>query len=353
MADKVKFSDFKIIPDFNSVRKEDISDEIYFSPAYSGYISNSRLKWIDPKDNGSPALFKNPPKLKTQALSIGSTIHECLLQPEEFELAPKIGKPGSKLGAVLDAIPGFLKDEIGLDDAIKQAALKVDYYSATIDKKIETIKEAYNKYQLALTELNSTPTTKERVIVPDSDWDTVNGCIQSCLNNKEITDLLHPTNPFGDPCAESYCEDAFFMDYIVIYQGKQCATLRFKMKADNWTIDFDNKIVTLNDLKTTGHSVNVFMKEGMSFEHFSYARQMAVYSQTLWYFCMKEYGVSKKQGWKLKANMLVVETIPNYWSRPYYVTDKQLQEGRKMLNELLCRVAYCEIFGWDKEIEFE
>lgn len=71
MSEKVKLKDFRIIPDFSSVRKEDISDEIYFSPAYSGYISNSRLKWIDPKDNGNPALFKNPPRLKTQSLGIG------------------------------------------------------------------------------------------------------------------------------------------------------------------------------------------------------------------------------------------------------------------------------------------
>ena len=351
--EKVKLKDFRIIPDINSVRREDISDDTYFSPAYGGYISNSRLKWIDPKDGGNPTLFKNPPKLKTGSLTIGSAVHECLLQPEEFELAPKIGKPSAKLGSVIDAIPDFLKDGIGLDDAIKQAALKVDYYSSTIDKKIETIKEAYEKHQLALTALNQTPTNKTRVTVSDSDWDVVNGCLQSCLNNEEIMNLLHPTDPFGDPCAESYCEDAFFMDFIVTYKNKYCATLKFKMKADNWTIDFDEKIVTLNDLKTTGHSVNVFMNEGMSFEHFSYARQMAVYGMILWYYCMKEYGVSKKQGWKLKTNMLVVETIPNYWSRPYYVTDKQLQAGRKMLNELLCRVAYCEIFGYDKEIEFE
>lgn len=353
MADKVKLSDFRIIPDINSVRKEDISDDVYFSPAYSGYISNSRLKWIDPKDNGNPTLFMNPPKLKTQSLGIGSAVHECLLQPESFILAPKIGKPTAKLGEVLDVIPNFLKEGIGLDEAIKKAALKVEYYVASIDKRIETIKEAYNNYKLALDSLEPSPDGKEQIILADKDWDVVNGCLQSCTSNEEIMNLLHPKDPFGDPLGESYCEDAFFIDYIVTYKGKQCAILRFKMKADNWTIDFDNKIVTLNDLKTTSHPVQSFMKEGMSFEHFSYARQMFVYSQILWYFCMKEYGVSKKQGWKLKANMLVVETIPNYWSRSYYVTDEQLLGGQRMLNELLCRVAYCEMFGYDKEIEFE
>jgi hypothetical protein len=94
------------------------------------------------------------------------------------------------------------------------------------------------------------------------------------------------------------------------------------------------------------------MRDDGSFNHYSYARQMAVYSQILWYYCMKNYGVSKETGWQLKANMLVVETIPNYWSKAYVVNQSQLRDGHKMLRELLCRVAYCEIFGYDKEIEF-
>lgn len=350
--EKVKFKDFKIIVDINSARKEDIDDDTYFSPAYEHYISNSGLKWIDPKQEGSPALFKNHPKLKTNSLAIGSRVHECVLQPESFELAPKIGKPSAKLGDVMDFIPEFLKDEVGLDEAIKQAAIKADYFANSIDSKIETIKETWNKYSVSLEELNKTPTEKTRHVLSDKDWDIANSCIQSCLNNEEIYSKLHPVDVFGDPI-ESHCEDAFFMDYIVTYKG-HCATLHFKMKADNWTIDFDNKVVTLNDLKTSGKSCNIFMKEDTgSFYHYSYARQMAVYGEILWYYCMKTYGVTKETGWKLNTNMLVVETIPNYWSRSYYVTDKQLREGHKMLEELLCRVAYCEMFGWDKEIEFE
>ena len=348
--DKVKLKDFKIIPDINSVRKEDISDEVYFSPAYSGYISNSRLKWIDPKDGGDPAKFQNPPKLKTSSLAIGSCVHECLLQPEEFELGPKIGKPSAKLGEVMDNIPNFLNNGLSLDDAIKQAALKVDYYSSVIDSKIENIKTTWNEYSDKLKDLDLTE--KVRRMVCDKDWDVVNGCLTSCTSNEDIMNLLHPKNVFGQ-AIESHCEDAFFMDYIVIYQGKHCATLNFKMKADNWTIDYDNKVLTLNDLKTTSHPVQNFMKEEGSFYHYSYARQMAVYGEILWYWNMRNHGVSKESGWRLNSNMLVVETIPNYWSKSYYVDNTQLKLGRKMLIELLCRVAYCKMFGWDKEIEFE
>ena len=354
--EKVKFSDFKIIPDINSVHKEDINDDTYFSNQYVHYISNSRLKWINPEEGGNPELFKNPPKLKTGSLKLGSAVHECLLQPEEFELAPKVGNPGSKLGDTLDLIPGFLEEGIGLDDAIKKAAKKADYYAASIDddeKRIEAIKEVWETYSKNLEELDKTPTDKTRRILSDKEWYKANACINSCLNNEEIMNKIHPTTPFGDPIL-SFCEDALFINYVVVYKGKHCAILRFKLKADNWTIDFDSKEVTLNDLKTTGKSVNCFMEpENGSFKHYNYARQMACYAQVLWYYCMRYYGVSKETGWKLKVNMLVVETIPNFWSRCFYVTDKQLKEGLRMFNELMCRVAYCEMFGYDKEIEFE
>lgn len=349
--EKVKFSDFQIKVDINSVCKKEISDEEYFSPKYGHYISNSRLKNIDPLAGGSPAKYKLNPKISSDSLRIGSTVHECLLQPGEFELAPKIDRPTAKLGLVMDAIPGFLEEGIGLDDAIKQAAAKVDYYSSTINTKLDSIKEVWEDYSKRLEELNKTPTDKVRRILANKEWDVVNGCLESCKANNDIMSLLHPTTPFGDPI-ESYFEDALFMDYIVIYKHHNCVVLPFKMKADNWTIDADSKIITLNDLKTTGKSVQCFMREDGSFNHYDYSRQMAVYSQILWYYCMKNYGVYPKD-WKIKANMLVVETIPNYWSKAYVVNPSQLTDGKKKLNELLCRVAYCEMFGYDKEVEFE
>jgi len=350
--DIVKFKDFRLIPDINTVRKEDIDDETYFSLAYAGYVSNSGLKWIDPKDGGSPSLFKNHPKLKTNSLLVGSAVHECLLQPESFELAPKIGKPGGKLGETLDYIPGFLKEGIGLDDAIKQAAIKADYYAKTIDSKIESVKQSWQEYQKKLEELNNIETSKERKILSDKDWDVVTGCLESCHNNESIMNLLHPIDPFGDPI-EAHCEDAFFMDFLVTYQNKHVARIPFKMKADSYTIDYNQKIITLNDLKTTGKAVQCFMREDGSFNHYSYARQMAAYSTILWYYAMYNLGITKNQGWKLKTNMLVVETMPNYWSKAYEVNYSQLQAGRKMFNELMFRVGYCQMFGWDKEIQFE
>ena len=351
METQIKFSDFEIIPIMKSIRKEEIDDKTYFSKTYSRYISNSRLKWIDPEREGTPTLYKNPPRLSTSSLLIGGKVHEILLQPEEFELAPLLGKPTAKLGAVVDMIYELRKKGYKIYDAIHEACTKVSYYVNSIDKKIPFIIEKGLKYYLARKEYDKKKYEKEQIHLSEPDRKTVTGCLESCYANKAIMNKLHPTDMFGDPI-DSYCEDALFIDFLVTYKGNRCVTLPFKLKADNWTIDFDNKVVTLNDLKTSGHFVSGFMDPGHSFDNFAYGIQMACYSHVLWYYCEKNFGVCKKQGWKLDANMLVVQTIPPYTSQCFPVSKSQLKQGWNRFEQLMKRVAYYEIFGYKKEVEF-
>ena len=70
---EIKLSDIQITPIMDSVFREKISDEVYFSPKYSGYISNSRLKLINPDQGGCPSLYqKGFSNNKTQSLALGT-----------------------------------------------------------------------------------------------------------------------------------------------------------------------------------------------------------------------------------------------------------------------------------------
>lgn len=289
----VKFSDFEIVPIMSSVVKRDISDELYFSSKYAKYISNSRLKNINPNEEGTPSKYLNPPRIQTTSLSIGSAVHECLLQPDEFELAPKLNKPTAKLGAVIDEIFVNRKKGLSIYKSIHNACEKVGYYVSSIDKKIPFIIEKGFEYYWNRRKYES---TKEPVFLSNSDYDVVNACLNSCNNNKSIMKKLHPTDDFGD-LIESHNEDALFIDFIVTYKKKHCVTLPFKLKVDNWTIDYDNKVITLNDLKTTGKPVNWFMNpEYGSMNKYHYYRQMGIYSAVLWYYCQQNFGVCKNTG---------------------------------------------------------
>ena len=352
----LKFSDFRIIPDIDSVHREAIDDGVYFSTEYSKFLSNSRLKWINPEEGGSPQLFLNPPRLLLGALNLGSYIHGSILNPEEFYLAPKIDKPTAKLGLVIDEIERLLKSKKvkfdTFDELVKTAALNVDYYSKTIDSKIDSIKSAWNKYATRLEEIKPLAEEKPILTLSNTDWDIAHNCVESLKSNSEIMSKIHPTDVFGDP-VESFCEDALFIDYIVTYQGKQCATLRFKLKIDNWTIDENVKTITINDLKTTGKPVGHFVEPGGSLEHLHYYRQLAIYSEILMYYLLKTRGIGKDSGWTVKHNILAVETIMSNYSECFVINDNYIRKGIDEAHELLKRVAACEIFGYDKEYIFE
>ncbi len=237
-----------------------------------------------------------------------------------------------------------------LDNIIRKAALKVDYYTKTIDSKLSMIKEVWLQYNEKLDEIKKQAENKTPIILSDSDWNTATNCINSIKSNEYIMNALFPKDTFMEPFEEVFCEDALFADFIVIYKEKQCAVLPFKLKIDNWSINSDTNTITLNDIKTTGHSTNVFMEN--SFQHFRYYRQLGVYLSILKMYVDKELGLSTKNGWKFESNICCVETIPNYWSHCFKINEEELHRGIKEFSQLMKRVAACEIFGYDAELNF-
>lgn len=350
---KAEFSDFKIIPVIDSIKRLDISDDEYFSKKYREYISNSRLKYIDPKDGGSPELYQNPPHFTTSSLNKGSAIHECFLQPDSYVLAPKMKKPTAKLGQVADYVYSHKSDNVPIEVTIREASKVVGYYVNTIDSKINGIIEKCTPYWEELDKPRSKKVGVEEIFLSDADYDVVTACLDSCFNNPQIMSKLHPTNAFGDPI-ESYNEIAFTIDFIVTYKDSRYTTLKFKMKADNYTIDIENKKIVLNDLKTTGHNVRWFMnREYGSLVKYSYYRQLYLYMWVLSLYCGKYYGATKETGWTSEANFLVVQTLPDYDSACYNLNTSWLKKGKIEAENLLKRVAAYQMFGWDEQIEFE
>lgn len=348
---QVRLQDFKIIPDMSSIRRADMSDEEYFSKRYRNYISNSRLKYINPKEGGSIDQYDNPPKFETTSLKIGSAVHELLLQPESFKLVPKLGRPTAKLGDVADMVYNLEADGMDRIEAIRKACLKVEYYINQIDRKINYIIEKCTPYWDNLNQGRWKKVGTEEIILSDKDHDTVTACIDSCMGNEELMNKLHPKDVFGEPI-ESYNEIAFFVDFIVTYKDKQCARLPFKMKADNYTIDRENKILTLNDLKTSSKPSAWFMNEEYgSLVHYHYFRQLYIYNWLLWLYYSKE-GVTKENGWKSECNFLVVHTADQFDSKCCNLNSYWLKKGKIEAEYCLKTLAAYEIFGHDTKIEF-
>lgn len=50
-------NEIKLTPLIDTLRLEKIDDAIYFSEKYNGYVSNSRLGLLNPRQEGSPEKF--------------------------------------------------------------------------------------------------------------------------------------------------------------------------------------------------------------------------------------------------------------------------------------------------------
>ena len=236
---KVYVDKIKIEPILNSVYREKISDEVYFSKKYSGYISNSRLKLINPAQEGSPTKYlKGFGNSTSPSLVLGSAVHEIFLQPESFSMGPNLNKPTGKLGLVIDEFISLRnKKSISIYDAIVKACKKVDYYANSLNtNRIKSIIKSGLSYYLK----RKHSSNEGQIFLPEKDMNIVNKCVENLRSNKKVINIVQPVDFFGERI-DSYNEDAFFINFKCAYDDKECV-IKFKMKADNWTIDLRIKL---------------------------------------------------------------------------------------------------------------
>ena len=338
----------------DSIQLLKMSDEEYFSEKYKEYISNSKLSLINPEQDGSVESYEAGFVSKySESFELGSAIHAIVLQPDYFHIS-EILKPYAKLGYFADKVYEFQKSGLSIDDSIEKASKKADYYAkglsksrktATIEACSEYWKEREKWENEFLEKLNSE--SKQPLYLSSSVFDKFRQCM-SGISKSKFNKILYPEGN-----VESYNEYAILADIKVTFDGKEII-LKIKGKLDNFTIDHDNKIITLNDLKTTGRPVAYFMGnfvkvEGQdekvwydgSFQKFHYFRQMALY---LWLLNAAIFQL-KGLSYECKANMLVVETIPKYKSRVCTVNKKNIEKGLNEFKNLIISVAKQEKNG--------
>ena len=334
----------EIIPE--SIKLLKIDDNTYFSSEYKEYISNSKLSLINPDEEGSIEKYKSGFKSSfSDSFEAGSAVHGIILQPEYYALS-QIMKPSGKLGLFADKAFFYLKEseEWTNLEILKLASKESDYYSDKLtQKRIDSALESCIPYWKKRKEQELIKSEKDLIYLSQNNYNKSLACINSINSNKKIIEVLRLDSFFND--VEIYNEYAIIAEVIVTIDEK---TVRLKLKAklDNFTINHTTQEITLNDLKTTGKPVGFFMGNNVyveggnkvwydgSFQKFHYYRQMAMYGMLMscWH---------KHQGfnYKVKANMLVVETIPEYKSKIYPVYNKHIQKGLLEFKNLITIVA--------------
>ena len=331
----MKLADIKITPLLDTLRLEKIDDAVYFSEKYSGYVSNSRLGLLNPKQEGTPEKFFAgfKPVGYAPALEMGSAVHELVLQPDLFELAEDLGKPTAKMGAMADALyPVFLEGDVTKDDVIK-ASDKIDYYKGKItDDRFNEVLTKCTPYWEARQKQEFDLEAKERIYLDTKTRETVISCVEALNNNKSVQNLLHPMGLMEDPISEN--EQAILLDVEAECPNGKKFIIRLKSKIDNYIIDQETNTITINDVKTIGKVVSEIDN---NIKKFHYSREFAMYIYLLRECAKKFYGMENP---KLRANYLVVSTIPNFYSKVRPVKYSELAEGFAEFKTLLRYAAY-------------
>lgn len=269
-----------------------------------------------------------------------SAVHEICLQPELFELCINCNRPSAKCGIMADELyKYYLNDEIS-EEIIIEISNKVNYYKGKMTSdKIETLFDkcsAYWKNRKEFEEQNTS--SKTLVYLDDNLGNKALACIDAINKNKNIQNLLHPSGLIEDPISEN--EQTILLDVQIESPYSKPFILKLKSKLDNYTINIETGIITVNDIKTIGKILPEFNN---NVNKFHYKRELGMYMFLLQLCAKKYYGIENST---CKGNFLVVSTIPKYYTKVVSMTKKDFISGFFEFKYLLKLVAYYYLQGY-------
>lgn len=338
--DKELVKQIKITPLLDTLKLEDIDDDTYFSEYKKEYISNSRLGKL--VKEGVAAFFKNEDSPYNPSFETGSLIHQQLLQPESFEVIGEVFKPTAKAGLMSDAL--YKSDgTFPTDDEIKAQSYIIGYYKDKLTsnrlKEFRDKAEPYWRDRFLYEQKNIPSSDKKRIYTDERNFELLTNCLKTLNEDKNIQNLLHPTGIVDTPITGN--EKTILLDVQMEVPEYEPRVYKLKAKLDNFSIDTEENVITVNDLKTTSRPAKDFNPE-----YFSYQREIAFYSYLLKQVAKKYYNIEKPT---IKGNFLVVSTIPEYNTLVYPMTPKLFKSGMLEVQYLLRCIAY---FNQVKGYEF-
>lgn len=336
---------------FLDINGSDMPDSEYFG--LKGYTSVSRLKLLDPKRGGSPQKYLEGFKCGyNESLTVGTAVHSHILSQDEYVISDYENKPSGKGGFFIEKLAELVQSGMDFEQAKEQAAEIADYYAGKMKgKRWSDIwtkgEDYYNK--LMSGELEDSKGRNVLVLSPKL-LNTTHQCINSINRNYAIQSLLKQ-NLFEPK--QFFNEIALFSNIEVTFPDGTTHIVPFKGKLDSVIWDPENNILYLNDVKTTSKQIEYFMDyvyDGKCYEgvlsHSWYYGQIAAYQVLLQKYFQEVLNINN---YTLQANFFVVETTGEHKSNAFRLNNSYIDTGVKEFKELICRLAWHQIYGFDKE----
>jgi len=352
-------------------------------------VSSSSLVSLDPTTGGSIIKFKQffadreEVKIKT-SLNNGKLIHSYQEDPDNFAIED-FDKPTEMMSRLLERVI-LNKSHLSLNslDTVNTAITSKTKTVSTRDAEIAEIKLYFEKlasilnlniedtirvFRASRIETNSYTSYGElkvlsNIITEDSALKYLTFLEQA--SNKHVINAetkekvvgaitaitLHPvvsvllglkTDDIDGLVVDTECQrfkelPIFWSEKIKIpFVGGAVVTIPCKALLDNLHINHRTKVITYNDLKSTGHSIYTYQK---SFEFYRTYRQMAFYKRAISFWFKAVFPDKIFSEYTLKVNVIPVETFGNFLTAPYEVSEEWLNKGSVECRELLSRLAW-------------
>lgn len=289
-------------------------------------VSSSSLRYIDPKDGGSPQKYKDFLDGKLDEgfkphLINGTLVHLCSLEPDKFVVA-SVPKPTAVLGEVADTmvLQGLELNDENVLNTIRAWKWQDNWGDATVLKKFN--EAGGNEYVQFMQDIKNAG----KIGMSESTGRVVDACKTSMKMNEKMNYFMEEIDE--EDFIESFNEEEIYWTKTV-YDAK----LKFKSKLDRLILNHQQRTYTLLDVKTTGKPISLFQ---YSFEDFKYPRQLKFYDVAAKQFLKKKgYGDYTLD----KAFIAAVESHGYHTSQLFDVTS-YLTRNSVELEGLIKRIAF-------------
>lgn len=323
-----------------NIKRVKMTDEEYFGKEYLNHLSNSKLSFLNPNESGDYEHFTNKSVSQDDSIMLGTIIHNLVLEPELYYLSD-FECPSEGIKNIMDYVFKLTKEGESFDVAIQKAVKDLNYYKGNPGevRMKNLIKKGKPYYDYLLTSKKG-----NELIVPKSVRDTVVSITNSIEDNDSVQDL------FFNEVIENFYEDVFLCDIVI-----EDLVIPFKGKLDHWSVDHENKVIRINDLKTTFSAVDNFLGINMiiqsqtenlydiptfkevlspgSFQKFHYYRQIFIYAEILKQYLLEKN--EKYKDYKFECNIVAVQIAFDFDSLVIPIEEEWIEKGRKEFNVLI------------------
>ena len=165
-----------------------------------------------------------------------------------------------------------------------------------------------------------------KTVIDQKTLDSCKVSVELLREHKTVRQLLQLDNPNAEGIKVLNEQDLKTQPYTYKFG--------FKGVLDNVVIDYNSKVLFINDLKTTGKSIQDFPE---SVEYYRYWIQAVMYQQLAWYNYLKD--LPDLNEWKIAITFIVIDKYNQIY--PFQVSSESLAQWNELFqNDVLPKLQY-------------